>query len=109
MHSEISTISQALGKYGIYPQDNEFQIVDSGFAASNGKIYTPDELRIIKIYRFEGSTHSFDSFVLYIIQANDGFIGYNLEATFIPLDNPHDETSGLFGKQDPEDRTKNLS
>ena len=76
----MTTLSSVLEKLRIRKQDNEFQIVDENFISPAGKLYKPDELLIIKSYRFEGDSNPSDSSVIYLIEANDGLIGYSMDA-----------------------------
>ena len=50
------------------------------FTTTNGNKYTPDNLTIIKTFRFEGESDPSDSSILYVIEANDGLIGYSIDA-----------------------------
>ena len=61
-------------------QDNEFTITPEGFTIGNGKFYKPEDLTIIKTYRFEGESDPSDASILYVIEANDGLIGYSIDA-----------------------------
>lgn len=79
-HHEMTTLSQVLERLRIRKQDNEFKMTDAGFCTSSNKCYTSEELTIIKVYRFEGDSDPSDSSVLYLIEANDGLIGYTIDA-----------------------------
>lgn len=76
----MTTLSSVLEKLRIRKQDNEFQISDESFISPAGKLYKPDELLIIKTYRFEGDSNPSDSSILYLIEAKDGLIGYSMDA-----------------------------
>ena len=76
----MTTLSSVLEKLRIRKQDNEFQISEEGFNSPAGKLYQPDELKIIRTYRFEGDSDPSDSSILYLIEANDGLIGYSIDA-----------------------------
>ena len=76
----MTTLSSILEKLRIRKQDNEFTIADEGFMSPAGKLYKPEDLCIIKTYRFEGDSSPDDSSILYLIQANDGLIGYSMDA-----------------------------
>ena len=78
--TEMTTLSQIIEKLRIRRQDNEFTIGDEGFVAPNGKVYQPDELKIVKIYRFEGDSNPSDAAILYVIKANDGLVGYSIDS-----------------------------
>jgi hypothetical protein len=57
--------------------DNEFHWTPEGFTAGKGKAYRPEQLEILKTFRFEGASDPSDSEILYIIRAEDGLIGYS--------------------------------
>lgn len=76
----MTTVSGVLEKLRIRNQDTEFLADEKGFTAGKGKYYTTDELSIIKTYRFEGDTDPSDTSIIYVIEANDGLIGYCMDA-----------------------------
>jgi hypothetical protein len=78
--TEMTTLSSVLERLRIKKIDNEFRWTPEGFTAGKGKVYTPDQLTIIKTYRFEGESDPSDMEILYIIKANDGLIGYSIDA-----------------------------
>ena len=78
--TQMSTLSQVLEKLRVKRQDNEFTMDGEFFATANGNKYTPENLTIIKTYRFEGESDPSDSSILYVIEANDGLIGYSIDA-----------------------------
>jgi hypothetical protein len=78
--TEMNTLSNILEKLRLKKMDNEFRWTTEGFDAGKGKAYKPEDLKIIKVYRFEGESDPSDSSVLYIIEANDGLIGYSIDA-----------------------------
>jgi len=77
---EMTTVSSVLEKLRIKKRDNEFRMTEEGFGIGNGKFYTPDELKIIKTYRFEGDSDPSDSSIIYLIEAVNGLVGYSLDA-----------------------------
>jgi hypothetical protein len=79
-NNEMTTLSSVMEKLRIKKQDNEFRMLEQGFGFENGKYYEPHELKIIKTYRFEGDSDPSDSVILYVIEANDGRVGYSLDA-----------------------------
>lgn len=78
--NEMTTLSVILEKLRIKKQDNEFRMTDKGFGTESGKVYQPEHLKIIRTYRFEGESDPSDSSILYLIEANDGRIGYSIDA-----------------------------
>lgn len=76
----MTTSSSVMEKLRLKRQDNEFIMTTEGFTAGKGKYYTPEELKIIKTFRFEGDSNPDDSSIIYLIEANDGLIGYSMDA-----------------------------
>lgn len=90
----MTTLSGVLEKLRIRKQDNEFTITEEGFCSPAGKLYNSEDLTIIKTYRFEGDSDPSDSSILYLIEANDGLIGYSIDAYGVYSnhdDNSYDE------------------
>ena len=59
---------------------NEFRWTPKGFLAPNGQTYRPGDLKILRTFRFEGLSNPSDMEILYVLKAEDGFIGYSLDA-----------------------------
>ncbi len=78
--TEMTTITSVLEKLRVKKQDKEFRMTPEGFTPGNKKYYTPQDLKIIKTYRFEGDSNPGDNSVIYLIEANDGLIGYTMDA-----------------------------
>src|SRR6201995_615967 len=78
--TQMTTLSSVLEKMRIKKIDNEFRWTAEGFTIGKGKFYQPDDLKIIKTYRFEGESDPSDSSILYVIEAKDGLTGYSIDA-----------------------------
>jgi hypothetical protein len=78
--NEMRTLSQVLEKLRLKRRDNEFTMSEGCFSTGKGKKYQPEDLTIIKTYRFEGESDPSDSSILYVIEANDGLVGYSIDA-----------------------------
>lgn len=76
----MTTIAEVMEKLRQDKTDNEFRWTPEGFTAGKGKTYQPEDLQIIKTYRFEGVSDPADNSIIYIIRANDGLTGYSLDA-----------------------------
>ncbi len=76
----MTTLSAVLEKLRQKKIDNEFKLAPEGFTAGKNKYYQPEELKIIRTYRFEGESNPGDNSVIYIIEANDSLIGYTIDA-----------------------------
>lgn len=80
---EMTTLSQVMNQLREKGMDCEFKLADSGLGlinATNGKVYTINDLRIIRTYRFEGDSNPSDSSILYLIEGSDGQVGHVLDA-----------------------------
>lgn len=77
---QMSTLSSVLEKLRLKKRDNEFRMTPEGFGTGSGKFYKAGDLKIIRTYRFEGASDPSDSTILYVIEANDGLIGYSIDA-----------------------------
>ncbi len=100
--NEMMTLSYIFEKLRLKKWDNEFRWMPDGFNAGKGKSYQPEELQIIKTYRFEGSTDPADSSILYIIEATDGLIGYSLDAYGVYSSHDDEEGYDNFIRKIPE-------
>lgn len=76
----MTTLSQVIEKLRLKRYDTEFLLTHQGFSAGKGKYYQPGQLKIIRTYRFEGDSDPSDSSVLYLLEANDGLIGYTIDS-----------------------------
>lgn len=65
----------------------------------NDKAYDPSSLQIVKTYRFEGESDPDDAAILYIIKADDGLIGYSIDA--YGVNSNYDEAYDNFIRQIP--------
>ena len=86
---EMTTITSVLEKLRVKKFDNEFRMTEEGFTPGNKKFYEPQDLKIIRTYRFEGESDPSDNSVIYLIEAFDGLVGYSLDAYGVYSD--HDE------------------
>ena len=77
---EMTTLTAVLERLRLKKQDNEFKYTDQGFTVNGQKFYNPEDLTIIKTYRFEGESDPGDSNILYVIEGNDGLVGYSIDA-----------------------------
>ncbi len=68
----MTTLSSVLEKLRVKKHDNEFRMTPEGFTSNNKKYYNPEDLKIIRTYRFEGESDPGDNTIVYVIEANDG-------------------------------------
>src|SRR5690242_3381459 len=106
---QMNTLSQILEKLRLKKKDNEFRWTKNGFTIGRGKFYQPEDLKIIKVYRFEGDSNPADSSILYLIEANDGLEGYSMDAYGMYTDHDDEEGYANFIRKIPvEDRDEQL-
>lgn len=89
---EMTTLSEVMERMRQKKIDTEFRMENGVFTAGKGKTYTPEELTIVKTFRFEGDSDPSDSSILYIIEGDDGLQGYSLDAYGVYSN--HDEEEG---------------
>lgn len=75
----MTPLSVILEKLRVRGIESEFRWKPEGFTTGTGKFYQPDELVILKTYRFEGDSDPADNAILYLIKAIDGLTGYSLD------------------------------
>lgn len=95
---EMDTISSVLDTLKLKNQDNEFIINETGQLSLNGKSYSQHDIKIIKTYRFEGESDPADGAIIYLIMAQDGVIGYSLDAYGVYTNHTNDGYADLIQK-----------
>jgi len=106
--NHMVTLSQVLEKLRVKRQDNEYKISPEGLVGTNGKTYQPDELQIIKTFRFESESDPSDSSILYIIEAKDGLIGYSIDAYGVYSQHDDDGYDEFIKRVPIQDRDEQL-
>lgn len=100
----MTTVTSVLEKLRVKKRDKEFRMTAEGFTAGTGKYYKPEDLKIIKTYRFEGESDPGDNMVIYIIEANDGLVGYSMDAYGVYSDHDDDGYDDFIRKINVEER-----
>ena len=79
--SQMRTLSEVMNKLKNKGYDNELTFSDHGKmqSSASNKIYNPEDLTIIKTFRFEGISDPADNTALYLTQDKDKEIGYILD------------------------------
>jgi hypothetical protein len=101
---EMTTVTSVLEKLRVKKRDKEFRMTPEGFTAGNGKYYNPEDLKIIRTYRFEGESDPSDSSIIYLIEAKDGLIGYSMDAYGVYSDHDDDGYDVFIRKINVEER-----
>jgi hypothetical protein len=105
---EMTTISSVLEKLRVKKRDKEFRMTPEGFTAGTGKYYQPEDLKIIRTYRFEGESDPSDSSIIYVIEAKDGLVGYSIDAYGVYSDHDDDTYDEFIKKIPVEERDEQL-
>lgn len=100
----MTTVTSVLENLRIKKQDREFRMTPEGFTPGNDKYYQPEDLKIIRTYRFEGESDPADSSVIYLIEANDGLIGYSMDSYGAYSDHENDGYDDFIRKIPVEER-----
>lgn len=104
--SEMLTLSAVMEKLRLKGLDDEFKMTDHGRMQSpnTGKIYNPDELTVIKTFRFEGESDPSDSSVLYLLEDGEGNKGYVIDAFGVYSNHEGDKFDEFIKNIKVEDR-----
>jgi len=107
---QMTTLIQVLEKLRHQKKDNEFRWTPEGFTAGRGKYYQPEDLKIVRSFRFEGESNPDDSSILYVIEANDGLVGYTIDTYGAASSHENEEGYDNFIRQIPvENRDDQLT
>jgi hypothetical protein len=98
----MTSSSQVLERLRQKKMDHEFRWTADGFTAGKGKTYQPEELEIIKTFRFEGESDPSYSEILYVILANDGLTGYSMDTYGAESSHEGEEGYDNFIRQIPQ-------
>lgn len=100
----MTTLTSVLERLRVKKHDNEFRMTPQGFTPGNNKYYNPEDLKIIRTYRFEGESDPGDNTIVYLIEAKDGLIGYSMDAYGAYSDHGDDGYDDFIRKIPVEER-----
>lgn len=82
MPKPMLTLSQVMTKLAQKGVTKEFKMNEKGemYLTDDTAAYQPDEMKILKIYRFEGMSNPDDNAVLYLAEGRDGALGMILDS-----------------------------
>lgn len=98
----MATSSQVLEKLRLKGIDKEFRWSPEGFTIGEGKMYQPEQMEIVKVFRFEGVSNPSDMEIVYILKADDGTTGYSLDAYGTYSSHDNEEGYDNFIRKIPE-------
>ena len=76
----MDPLTLVLKQLGFDGQGNEVTLEEHGKLMLNGKLYRQDEVIILRTYRFEGDSDPGDAAIIYVIQTNDGSMGFCMDS-----------------------------
>ena len=88
----MTTYSQVLNLLPEKGYGKELNISEAGAIFDGSEnVYQPEQLKIVKVYRFEGESDPSDMAVIYLIHSDTEEKGFILNAygTYSDQDNPH--------------------
>ena len=104
---DLTTMSGVMERLRIKKQDTEFKWDAKQKAFTSGsKFYQPEELVIFKTYRFEGASDPSDNSAIYLMEANDGSIGYTMDAYGVYSNNTGEGYADFLRKIPVQERTE---
>ena len=78
---EMTTLTSCVNTLTQRGYSENFVAKDKGLEApSNKKTYSPEEVRIVDFYRFEGESDPADNAILYAVETNDGLKGMLIDS-----------------------------
>jgi hypothetical protein len=97
----MTPLSKVMERLRVRKYDQEFKWTSQGFTINRGKFYQPQDLLIVRVYRFEGESDPADESILYVIQAYDGLIGFSLDMYGIYSNHQDEEGYDEFMRRIP--------
>ena len=80
-NSEMGTLVSSLNSLVQKGYTEDYKANDAGLKAlKTGKVYQPDQVKVVDFYRFEGPSDPADESILYAIETNDGAKGTLVDA-----------------------------
>lgn len=79
--TDLKTLQACLAKMIATGFTDDFKATDEGLESlRTGKVYSPQEVKIVNFFRFEGPSNPDDMSILYAIETNDGLKGTLVDA-----------------------------
>ncbi|QEC52745.1 hypothetical protein EDD80_11276 [Anseongella ginsenosidimutans] len=79
--NDMSTLSRVMEKLSEHGYGQEFRITGKGCELTDtGDTFAPEDLLIVRVFRFEGVSDPADMSVLYAVETSGGTKGYLLDA-----------------------------
>ncbi len=104
-NSDLKTMVSSLNSFVEKGYTEDYKALQSGLKAlKSGKIYQPEEVKVIDFHRFEGSSDPADNSILYAIETSDGNKG-----TLVDAFGPESDTKVTEFMQQVEEISKKVN
>jgi hypothetical protein len=79
--TSMNTLTDCVNKVVKDGYTDSFKVTRQGLHSTmKDKVYTPDQVRVINYYRFEGESDPADNSIMYVIETHDGLKGTLIDA-----------------------------
>lgn len=79
--SSMNTLTDCVNKVVKEGYTDSFKVTRQGLHSTmKDKLYTPDQVKVINFYRFEGESDPGDNSIMYVIETSDGLKGTLIDA-----------------------------
>jgi hypothetical protein len=103
--TEMNTLVSSLKSFVEKGYTEDYKAEQSGLKAlKTGKIYRPEEVKVVDFHRFEGTSDPGDQSILYVIETSDGGKG-----TLVDAYGAEGDTNVTAFMQQVEEISKNIS
>lgn len=73
MKASYTTLVEAINDYKKKGYNIDFNLIENNIeCVSSKRSWKPEDLTVVKFYRFEGASNPSDNSILYVIETNDG-------------------------------------
>ncbi|MDB5191292.1 MAG: hypothetical protein JWQ96_855 [Segetibacter sp.] len=77
----MKSLSLCLNKMVLDGYDDDFKVEDEGLKSlKTEKVYTPEQVKVVNFFRFEGQSDPNDMTIMYVIETEDGLKGTVVDA-----------------------------
>ena len=106
IRTPMKTMSEVMQKLAGRGITKEFCINESGDMkiTDSDKVYNPQDLKILKSYRFEGDSNPADNSVLYVAEDHNGNLGMIIDSYGAESNYPGDKFDDFLRKIPIEER-----
>src|SRR3569832_377044 len=80
-NNDLKTLVSCLGVLNRDGFTDDYKMTEQGLKSlKRERVYTPEEVKVLNFYRFEGNSDPADNYILYAIETSDGGRGTLVDA-----------------------------